>query len=155
MLRHHGFFFLRITTFFCNFLCHHAIYSLKDFFPLKSYFYGVFGTSSKKYIFSKPCQSWEKYTEAYLYWFCVPALDGNQKHDIRLLPCFDALSFIILWKFPCYHVGGFSCFFFCFSKQWYVLYPHEGPWYELLVIPLRFELLCSIMIPISIKVSWW
>ncbi|CAL5206769.1 unnamed protein product [Lathyrus oleraceus] len=38
-------------------------------------------------------------------------------------------------------------------KQWYVLYPHEGPWYELLVIPLRFELLCSIMIPISIKVS--
>ncbi|XP_065873586.1 phospholipid-transporting ATPase 2 isoform X2 [Euphorbia lathyris] len=38
-------------------------------------------------------------------------------------------------------------------KQWYVLYPKEGPWYELLVIPLRFELLCSIMIPISIKVS--
>ncbi|KAL3567341.1 hypothetical protein D5086_029992 [Populus alba] len=38
-------------------------------------------------------------------------------------------------------------------KQWYVLYPDEGPWYELLVIPLRFELLCSIMIPISIKVS--
>ncbi|KAH9743896.1 phospholipid-transporting ATPase 2 [Citrus sinensis] len=29
----------------------------------------------------------------------------------------------------------------------------EFPWYELLVIPLRFELLCSIMIPISIKVS--
>ncbi|OIV92010.1 hypothetical protein TanjilG_20940 [Lupinus angustifolius] len=39
------------------------------------------------------------------------------------------------------------------KKQWYVLYPDEGPWYELLVIPLRFELLCSIMIPISIKVS--
>ncbi|KAL1834610.1 hypothetical protein DCAR_0104820 [Daucus carota subsp. sativus] len=38
-------------------------------------------------------------------------------------------------------------------KQWYVLYPNAGPWYELLVIPLRFELLCSIMIPISIKVS--
>lgn len=38
-------------------------------------------------------------------------------------------------------------------KLWYVLYPDEGPWYELLVIPLRFELLCSIMIPISIKVS--
>ncbi|PNY03797.1 phospholipid-transporting ATPase 2-like protein [Trifolium pratense] len=38
-------------------------------------------------------------------------------------------------------------------KQWYVLYPLEGPWYELLIIPLRFELLCSIMIPISIKVS--
>ncbi|KAA8526350.1 hypothetical protein F0562_008447 [Nyssa sinensis] len=38
-------------------------------------------------------------------------------------------------------------------KQWYVLYPNEGPWYELLIIPLRFELLCSIMIPISIKVS--
>ncbi|KAJ9170922.1 hypothetical protein P3X46_018984 [Hevea brasiliensis] len=38
-------------------------------------------------------------------------------------------------------------------KKWYVLYPNEGPWYELLVIPLRFELLCSIMIPISIKVS--
>eukprot|EP00268_Persea_americana_P027236 TRINITY_DN2667_c0_g1_i2.p1 TRINITY_DN2667_c0_g1~~TRINITY_DN2667_c0_g1_i2.p1 ORF type:complete len:1108 (+),score=144.64 TRINITY_DN2667_c0_g1_i2:417-3740(+) len=39
------------------------------------------------------------------------------------------------------------------QKLWYVLYPKEGPWYELLVIPLRFELLCSIMIPISIKVS--
>jgi phospholipid-translocating ATPase len=38
-------------------------------------------------------------------------------------------------------------------KQWYVEYPDTGPWYELLVIPLRFELLCSIMIPISIKVS--
>ncbi|CAH9087283.1 unnamed protein product [Cuscuta epithymum] len=38
-------------------------------------------------------------------------------------------------------------------KQWYAQYPDEGPWYELLVIPLRFELLCSIMIPISIKVS--
>ncbi|KAL0684716.1 hypothetical protein Bca4012_051564 [Brassica carinata] len=38
-------------------------------------------------------------------------------------------------------------------KQWYVQYPAEAPWYELLVIPLRFELLCSIMIPISIKVS--
>ncbi|GJX60926.1 phospholipid-transporting ATPase 2 isoform X1, partial [Tanacetum coccineum] len=38
-------------------------------------------------------------------------------------------------------------------KHWYVLYPEEGPWYELLIIPLRFELLCSIMIPISIKVS--
>ncbi|KAK1260031.1 Phospholipid-transporting ATPase 2 [Acorus gramineus] len=38
-------------------------------------------------------------------------------------------------------------------KQWYVLYPSEGPWYELLVIPLRFELLCSIMIPISIKLG--
>ncbi|XP_073099261.1 phospholipid-transporting ATPase 2 isoform X3 [Elaeis guineensis] len=38
-------------------------------------------------------------------------------------------------------------------KQWYVKYPDEGPWYELLIIPLRFELLCSIMIPISIKVS--
>ncbi|PPD93134.1 hypothetical protein GOBAR_DD09924 [Gossypium barbadense] len=38
-------------------------------------------------------------------------------------------------------------------KQWYVQYPIEGPWYELLVIPLRFELLCSIMIPISIKGS--
>lgn len=38
-------------------------------------------------------------------------------------------------------------------KQWYVQYPEEAPWYELLVIPLRFELLCSIMIPISIKVS--
>jgi hypothetical protein len=46
----------------------------------------------------------------------------------------------------------FSLFLF---QQWYVLYPLEGPWYELLVIPLRFELLCSIMIPISIKVSQW
>jgi hypothetical protein len=32
------------------------------------------------------------------------------------------------------------------------MYPPKGPWYEFLVIPLRFELLCSIMIPISIKV---
>ncbi|CAA7402088.1 unnamed protein product [Spirodela intermedia] len=39
------------------------------------------------------------------------------------------------------------------QQQWYVMYPVEGPWYELLVIPLRFELLCSIMIPISIKIS--
>ncbi|XP_078431186.1 aminophospholipid ATPase 2 [Wolffia australiana] len=39
------------------------------------------------------------------------------------------------------------------QQQWYVMYPDEEPWYELLVIPLRFELLCSIMIPISIKVS--
>ncbi|KAF7805959.1 phospholipid-transporting ATPase 2 isoform X1 [Senna tora] len=39
------------------------------------------------------------------------------------------------------------------KKLWYVRYPTEGPWFELLVIPLRFELLCSIMIPISIKVS--
>ncbi|XP_042387499.1 phospholipid-transporting ATPase 2-like isoform X1 [Zingiber officinale] len=38
-------------------------------------------------------------------------------------------------------------------KQWYAQYPEDGPWYELLVIPLRFELLCSIMIPISLKVS--
>ncbi|WKA13296.1 hypothetical protein VitviT2T_030612 [Vitis vinifera] len=34
-----------------------------------------------------------------------------------------------------------------------VILQNEGPWYELLVIPLRFELLCSTMIPISIKVS--
>ncbi|KAL8130050.1 hypothetical protein V2J09_019205 [Rumex salicifolius] len=38
-------------------------------------------------------------------------------------------------------------------KHWYVLFSKVGPWYELLIIPLRFELLCSIMIPISIKVS--
>ncbi|KAH9325750.1 hypothetical protein KI387_005928, partial [Taxus chinensis] len=38
-------------------------------------------------------------------------------------------------------------------KKWYVQYPKEAPWYEFVVIPLRFELLCSIMIPISIKVS--
>ncbi|XP_011628910.1 phospholipid-transporting ATPase 2 isoform X2 [Amborella trichopoda] len=38
-------------------------------------------------------------------------------------------------------------------KKWYVQYPNESPWYEFVVIPLRFELLCSIMIPISIKVS--
>ncbi|GJU38114.1 hypothetical protein Tco_1186468 [Tanacetum coccineum] len=38
-----------------------------------------------------------------------------------------------------------------FMQHWYVLYSEEGPWYELLIIPLRFELLCSIMIPISIK----
>lgn len=38
-------------------------------------------------------------------------------------------------------------------KQWYLMYPAEGPWYDFLVIPLRFELLCSIMIPISIKVT--
>ncbi|KAI5394658.1 Alanine aminotransferase 2, variant 2 [Lathyrus oleraceus] len=61
-------------------------------------------------------------------------------------PCFEMLCFRVMYIDP--HI--FSLFFF---KQWYVLYPHEGPWYELLVIPLRFELLCSIMIPISIKVS--
>ncbi|CAL5344857.1 unnamed protein product [Camellia sinensis] len=38
-------------------------------------------------------------------------------------------------------------------KQWYVQYPNESPWYEWVVIPLRFELLCSIMITISIKLS--
>ncbi|CAN6275550.1 unnamed protein product [Urochloa humidicola] len=38
-------------------------------------------------------------------------------------------------------------------KQWYLKYPLKGPWYDFLVIPLRFELLCSIMIPISIKVT--
>ncbi|KAJ3671924.1 hypothetical protein LUZ60_008003 [Juncus effusus] len=38
-------------------------------------------------------------------------------------------------------------------KQWYVEYSDEEPWYEFMIIPLRFELLCSIMIPISIKVS--
>jgi len=37
-------------------------------------------------------------------------------------------------------------------KQWYVKYDDNEPWYQILVIPLRFELLCSIMIPISIKV---
>uniref|UniRef100_A0A453BTR1 Uncharacterized protein n=1 Tax=Aegilops tauschii subsp. strangulata TaxID=200361 RepID=A0A453BTR1_AEGTS len=36
-------------------------------------------------------------------------------------------------------------------KLWYLMYPAERPWYDFLVIPLRFELLCSIMIPISIK----
>ncbi|CAN6219419.1 unnamed protein product, partial [Urochloa humidicola] len=36
-------------------------------------------------------------------------------------------------------------------KQWYVKYDDNEPWYQILVIPLRFELLCSIMIPISIK----
>ncbi|KAI5055536.1 hypothetical protein GOP47_0029057, partial [Adiantum capillus-veneris] len=39
------------------------------------------------------------------------------------------------------------------NKKWYVSYPEKAPWFEDLVIPLRFELLCSIMIPISIKVS--
>uniref|UniRef100_A0A0D9XRT0 Phospholipid-transporting ATPase n=1 Tax=Leersia perrieri TaxID=77586 RepID=A0A0D9XRT0_9ORYZ len=38
-------------------------------------------------------------------------------------------------------------------KQWYVKYDDDEPWYQICVIPLRFELLCSIMIPISIKVS--
>ncbi|XP_039772483.1 phospholipid-transporting ATPase 2-like isoform X5 [Panicum virgatum] len=38
-------------------------------------------------------------------------------------------------------------------KQWYLMYHVKGPWYDFLVIPLRFELLCSIMIPISIKVT--
>jgi hypothetical protein len=37
-------------------------------------------------------------------------------------------------------------------QQWYLMYHVKGPWYDFLVIPLRFELLCSIMIPISIKV---
>lgn len=73
----------------------------------------------------------------------------------------------ITWKF--YLVVNFFSMFFVYEnvssqtrtqvlilhplQLWYVLYPDEGPWYELLVIPLRFELLCSIMIPISIKVS--
>ncbi|KAL2651991.1 hypothetical protein R1flu_020119 [Riccia fluitans] len=40
------------------------------------------------------------------------------------------------------------------QKIWYVKYfVKSAPWFEFLVIPLRFELLCSIMIPISIKVS--
>jgi magnesium-transporting ATPase (P-type) len=39
------------------------------------------------------------------------------------------------------------------DKMWYVRYPKVSRWYDFLVIPLRFELLCSIMIPISIKVS--
>ncbi|CAM6082124.1 unnamed protein product [Calypogeia fissa] len=39
------------------------------------------------------------------------------------------------------------------QKMWYVQYAKKSPWYEFIVIPLRFELLCSIMIPISIKVS--
>ncbi|KAL6657682.1 hypothetical protein ACP70R_005462 [Stipagrostis hirtigluma subsp. patula] len=38
-------------------------------------------------------------------------------------------------------------------KQWYVKYDNDEPWYQIFIIPLRFELLCSIMIPISIKVS--
>uniref|UniRef100_A0A804REX8 Phospholipid-transporting ATPase 2 n=1 Tax=Zea mays TaxID=4577 RepID=A0A804REX8_MAIZE len=43
---------------------------------------------------------------------------------------------------------------FTAADQWYLMYPMEveGPWYDFLIIPLRFELLCSIMIPISIKV---
>jgi len=39
------------------------------------------------------------------------------------------------------------------DKMWYLKYSKTSPWYEFLVIPLRFELLCSIMIPISVKVS--
>ncbi|PWA90862.1 aminophospholipid ATPase 2 [Artemisia annua] len=46
-----------------------------------------------------------------------------------------------------------AIFIFQIVVHWYVLNAEEGPWYELLIIPLRFELLCSIMIPISIKVS--
>eukprot|EP00897_Mesotaenium_endlicherianum_P004761 jgi/Mesen1/4312/ME000022S03601 len=38
-------------------------------------------------------------------------------------------------------------------RLWYLAYAKHGPWYELLIIPLRFELLCSIMIPISLKVT--
>lgn len=38
-------------------------------------------------------------------------------------------------------------------KMWFLKYPKFSPWFDFLVIPLRFELLCSIMIPISIKVS--
>eukprot|EP00249_Psilotum_nudum_P019167 c27124_g1_i1 orf=428-3133(+) len=39
------------------------------------------------------------------------------------------------------------------QKKWYLQVPKKEPWFEFLIIPLRFELLCSIMIPISIKVS--
>ncbi|KAJ7549483.1 hypothetical protein O6H91_07G055400 [Diphasiastrum complanatum] len=39
------------------------------------------------------------------------------------------------------------------KKIWYVKHPKKVPWFDFVVIPLRFELLCSIMIPISIKVS--
>jgi hypothetical protein len=38
------------------------------------------------------------------------------------------------------------------EQMWYLKYSKTSPWYEFLVIPLRFELLCSIMIPISVKV---
>eukprot|EP00899_Mesostigma_viride_P002357 jgi/Mesvir1/12121/Mv00382-RA.2 len=36
---------------------------------------------------------------------------------------------------------------------YYLQYPSEDEWYEPVIIPLRFELLCSIMIPISLKVT--
>ncbi|KAJ7519907.1 hypothetical protein O6H91_20G059900 [Diphasiastrum complanatum] len=39
------------------------------------------------------------------------------------------------------------------DKIWYVKHSKKAPWFDFFVIPLRFELLCSIMIPISIKVS--
>ncbi|XP_024378284.1 phospholipid-transporting ATPase 2 isoform X3 [Physcomitrium patens] len=39
------------------------------------------------------------------------------------------------------------------DKTWYLRFPKKSEWYDFIVIPLRFELLCSIMIPISVKVS--
>lgn len=39
------------------------------------------------------------------------------------------------------------------DKIWYLRFPKKSEWYNFFVIPLRFELLCSIMIPISVKVS--
>eukprot|EP00762_Andalucia_godoyi_P006749 ANDGO_06225.mRNA.1 Phospholipid-transporting ATPase 2 len=37
--------------------------------------------------------------------------------------------------------------------SFYLAFPSFDPWYERLVIPLRFLLLCSMMIPISLKVT--
>lgn len=39
------------------------------------------------------------------------------------------------------------------DTMWYVSYGGNGPWYEFLIIPLRFLLLNSTMIPISLKVT--
>lgn len=43
--------------------------------------------------------------------------------------------------------------FFLVLQLWYLEYPRRERWFDFSVIPLRFELLSSIMIPISLKVG--
>lgn len=53
---------------------------------------------------------------------------------------------------PLHH--GFAVFFCFFLQLWYLKYPRRERWFDFSVIPLRFELLSSIMIPISLKVPF-
>lgn len=74
----------------------------------------------------------------------VNGLKATYLRDVPTMPP-NFLSHIL-------HLDNWTHVRIYLMQHWYVLYPDEGPWYELLIIPLRFELLCSIMIPISIKV---